>query len=98
MNQQTVIGTLRQNEAVLKGAGVVKLRLFGSVARNTARHDSDVDLLARFDRTLCRTLFDFAGVEQMISDILSAPVDLTPEDNLPESIREQAEREAILVF
>ena len=63
VNKDTVIAALRAYEAELKSAGVLSFRPFGSVARDEATPDSDVDLMARFDKARCRTLFDYAGIE-----------------------------------
>jgi predicted nucleotidyltransferase len=98
MDKETIIARLRNHEAELKHAGVLSLRLFGSVARDEARADSDVDLMARFDRSLCRTLFDYAGVEGRLTEILHVQVDLAPEEMMHEPVRAAAEREAVLVF
>lgn len=98
MNRDNVIATLRTHEAELKSAGVLSLRLFGSAARDEARPDSDVDLMARFDKARCRTLLDYAGVEGRLAEILNVHVDLAPEDMMHEPVRTEAEREAIFVF
>jgi predicted nucleotidyltransferase len=49
MKRDEVIATLRAHEPELRAAGVVRLSLFGSAARDEARADSDIDLLAAFD-------------------------------------------------
>jgi hypothetical protein len=49
MDRDHVIASLRANERQLKEAGIVRLSLFGSTARNEAGPDSDVDLLALFE-------------------------------------------------
>ena len=98
MNKDEIIAKLRAHEAELKDAGVASLRLFGSLARGEAGPKSDVDLMARFDKSRCRTLFDCAGVEERLAEILNAPVDLAPEEMMHDPVRPQAEREAVLVF
>ena len=50
VNKDTVIAALRAYEAELKSAGVLSLRPFESMARNEATPDSDLDLIARFDK------------------------------------------------
>jgi predicted nucleotidyltransferase len=42
-----VIAILRAHETELRQAGIMRLSLFGSVARGEERADSDVDLAAR---------------------------------------------------
>lgn len=49
MDTGSVIATLREHRAELEAAGVVHLRLHGSVARGDASNASDVDLIADFD-------------------------------------------------
>jgi predicted nucleotidyltransferase len=44
MDRERVIGALRAHEAELHRFGVAHLYLFGSLARQQARPDSDVDL------------------------------------------------------
>lgn len=98
MDRETVVAKLRDHEAELKSSGVLSLRLFGSVARGETTPDSDVDLMARFDKARCRTLFDYAGVEGRLAEILNVHVDLAPEDMMHEPVKTEAEREAVLVF
>lgn len=50
MERELVLQILQQNRAEIKTFGVIRLALFGSVARGEARPDSDVDLLVEFDR------------------------------------------------
>jgi uncharacterized protein len=47
MDREQVIATLRAHEPELKASGIVRLSLFGSVARGERGHD--VDLIAEFD-------------------------------------------------
>lgn len=98
MDKENVIATLRAHEEEIKRAGVLSLRLFGSVARDEATPDSDVDLMARFDKARCRTLFDYAGIEGRLAELLNVHVDLAPEDMMHEPVKAKAEREAVLVF
>nr|WP_204104318.1 nucleotidyltransferase domain-containing protein [Spirulina major] len=50
MQQHEALSKLKTHKDRLKEFGVKSLSLFGSVARDTAREDSDVDLLVEFDR------------------------------------------------
>jgi predicted nucleotidyltransferase len=45
MDKDRILATLRQHEAELKAAGIMHLSLFGSVVRDEATPQSDVDLL-----------------------------------------------------
>jgi predicted nucleotidyltransferase len=98
MNREQVIATLRAHEQELKGFGIVRLSLFGSVARGDASSLSDVDLMAEFDASKQFSLLDMVGLENRLSDILGVPVDLAPAKSLKDGIRERANREAVLAF
>jgi len=49
MDKGQVISKLRDHRDELTAAGIVHLRVFGSVARGEANDSSDVDLIAEFD-------------------------------------------------
>ncbi|MEX2261272.1 MAG: nucleotidyltransferase domain-containing protein [Bryobacteraceae bacterium] len=98
MDSETVIARLRAHERELREAGILRLSVFGSVARGEAGPNSDVDLIAQFDKTRRLTLFDVAGLESRLSEILGVGVELAPEDMLLEPVRVRAEREAVLAF
>lgn len=98
MDKGHLIETLRRHEPELKAAGIVHLRLFGSVARGEASALSDVDLIADFDRSKRLTLFGMASLENRLSDLLGAKVDLSPAGSLKERVRARALREAIDAF
>jgi predicted nucleotidyltransferase len=96
MDKEQVIAALRAHEQELKGAGIVRLSLFGSVARGEA--GNDVDLMAEFDASKRLSLLDMVGLENRLADILGVPVDLAPAKMLKEPVRERAAREAVLAF
>lgn len=98
MDRDQVIATLRAHEQELKSSGIMRLSLFGSVARGDASTQSDIDLMGDFDRGLRLTLFDMAGLELRLGEILNAPVDLSDGRMLKEQVRARAEREAVLAF
>jgi len=98
MNREHVITTLRQHEPELKAAGILHLRLHGSVARAEAKPSSDIDLIAEFDPARQLSLFDMVHLENQLSDLLGVPVDLSPAHMLKRPIAERAAHEAILAF
>jgi len=71
MDKSTVIAKLREHEPELKAAGIVRLSLFGSVARGDASSESDVDLMAEFDTSRQLSLLDMVGLESRLADILA---------------------------
>lgn len=98
MDRVSVIETLRRHESELRAAGIVHLRLFGSVARGDSGAGSDVDLMADLDRTRQFSLVTMAHLENELSDILGLKVDLAPADAMKEAVRARVVREAILAF
>jgi predicted nucleotidyltransferase len=98
MDRRAVIETLRQHEAELKAAGVLHLRLFGSVARGDQTEVSDVDLMADVDPKQRRTLVTLARLQNMLNDLLGTQVDLSLSNALREPIKSRAQREAVLAF
>jgi predicted nucleotidyltransferase len=98
MDKASVLAKLREREPELKAAGIVRISLFGSVARGDQSPDSDVDLMAEFDPARQFSLLEMVGLENRLADILGVRVDLTPARTLKERIRERVTREAILAF
>jgi predicted nucleotidyltransferase len=98
MDKTLVIETLRRHEPELKAAGIVHLRLFGSIARGEASARSDIDLIADFDLSKRLTLYSMAHLENRLSDLLGAKVDLSPAGSMKERVRARALREAVHAF
>ena len=60
---------------------ITKFAFYGSVLHGDFRPDSDVDVLVDFESDYPVTLFDIAGMEIELSDIIGRKIDLrTPED------------------
>ncbi|MBI4904315.1 MAG: nucleotidyltransferase family protein [Acidobacteria bacterium] len=98
MDKSTVLEKLREYEPELKAAGIMRLSLFGSVARGDASSESDVDLMADFDPTRQFSLLEMVGLENRLTDILGVRVELTPARALKGRIRERVTREAVFAF
>lgn len=98
MKRDEVIATLRAHEPELRAAGVVRLSLFGSAARNEARNDSDIDLLATFDDAQRLSLLDMIGIENRLADLLGHAVDLIEEGTLKPRVQQNVSCEAVRAF
>lgn len=98
MERDEIIVTLRAHEPELRAAGVVRLSLFGSTARNEARAGSDIDLLAAFDDAHELSLLDVIGIENRLADLLGQRVDLIEEGTLRPRARQSVSREAVRAF
>lgn len=74
--------------------GARRIRVFGSVARGEERADSDVDFVVEFDRGY--DLFaQRLPLARQLSELLARRVDLLPEHELNEHVREKVLREAV---
>lgn len=98
MGRDQVIATLRAHEPELRAAGIVRLSLFGSMARGQQRSASDVDLLAAFDNSRKLSLLDVIHIQNQIAGLLGQSVDLVEEGTLKPRIKERVEHEAVRAF
>lgn len=96
MNRSDALRVLaRAKPELAKRFGVVRLVLFGSMARDEVRPDSDVDVLVAFDGPA--TSQRYFGVQFYLEDALGYSVDLVTEKALRPELRPFIEREAISV-
>ena len=94
MNRDEALKLLRAHKATLAHRfGVVDLAIFGSIVRNRATGDSDVDVLVRFDSPA--TSKRYFGVQFYIEDLLGRPVDLVTDKALRKEMRPYIEREMV---
>lgn len=98
MNRTEIVQTLRGHESELRQAGILHLRLFGSMARDEGTENSDIDLMADFDRSKRLSLVTVGRLQSRLSELLGADVDLSSADWMKEPIRSRAISEAILAF
>ncbi len=96
-SREQVINTLQAHKAELSGTyGVHSLALFGSLARDEATDQSDVDLLVEFDRAV--GYFGLVALQDHLADLLRRPVDLGTLASLKPRIRRQVEQDLIHVL
>ena len=80
---------------ITKKYGVIKIQLFGSVAREEESRDSDIDFLIKFEEG--RSLFDLISLKCELHDLLNMKVDVVTEDALHWNIRENIKSEVVEV-
>jgi predicted nucleotidyltransferase len=96
MKRDEVLKLLEAHKANLeKQFGVTSLALFGSIARDVAGPDSDVDILIAFDGPA--TSKRYFGVQFYLEDLLGRPVELVTEKALRQELRPYIEQKAIHV-
>lgn len=93
MRRDEALRILSQHKDDLKALGVESLAIFGSVARDEARPDSDVDIMV----DLCRPIgmFAFLDIKERLESLLGYRVDLITRDGLKQQLRESILREAV---
>ena len=95
MRRDDVLTILEQDWSGLQSLGVCSLSLFGSVARDEARSDSDVDILFELEPPI--TFDRYMDVKLYLEDQLGTRVDLVSWRSLKPQIRAVVEQEAIRV-
>lgn len=95
MNQLSKLRQQRDRLLELaKEHGVIRLRIFGSVARGDDRPDSDIDFLVRLDSS--RSLLDLVGLYQSFVEFFSdRKIDVVSEDGLSPHMKEGILKEAV---
>jgi predicted nucleotidyltransferase len=98
MNRSDVITLLQAHEAALKARGVAHAALFGSVARNEQRSDSDIDIMIELDPDSRVTMFDHVDIKAYIASLFQQPVDVVNRDGLKPFVRPRAAADVIYAF
>lgn len=96
MNRERVLAIVRDHDQQLRAEhGVKSLTLFGSVARDEAGPESDVDLLVEFDRPT--GYFGLVRLQLYLQSLLGCPVDLGTPGGLRPTMRHRIQQESIRV-
>ncbi len=90
-----ILQTLAVHRDELTRMGVKTLAVFGSVARDEARPDSDVDILVEFQGSA--TFNGYMDLEFFLEDLLGRPVDLVTRKSIRPRLKTQIESEALYV-
>lgn len=81
LTKQQTIEVLTASEPEIRALGVARLALFGSVLRNQAKPDSDVDLLVQF-RPGLKTYEHFLALSELLEQRLGRSVELVTTEAL----------------
>jgi uncharacterized protein len=95
---ERVLATLRAHEAELRRAGIRHLSLFGSVARDEAASESDIDLAAELDPEARIGIFALGALERRLAELVGRPVDLLAEPVETQRLRANIERDRRRAF
>ncbi len=95
MRRDEALQILKSHKQELAKFDVKSLAIFGSVARDEAGPESDVDILVEFSKT---PSFDgYMELKFFLEDILGRSVDLVTHDALKPRIRPYVEKELLYV-
>lgn len=95
MRRDEILKILREHRTQVNTFGVKSLAVFGSVARDEARPDSDVDILVEFDPP--PTFQRFMDLKFYLEDLFGCRVDLGTPDTLKPRIRARVQSEVLHV-
>jgi len=93
VRRDQIVNLLTRHRDQIAAFGVRRLALFGSVARETARPKSDVDLLVEFEGA--PTFDRYVDLSFFLEDLLRRPVDLVTAASLRGPLRAAVEQDAI---
>lgn len=93
MERDEILALLKSHKRRLKKFSIHSLSIFGSVARDQARKNSDVDILVDFEKPV--GLFEYARLKMYLEGVLGREVDLVTPEALRKELREEILREAI---
>ena len=98
MRRAEAIRRLRREADTIKALGATSLYLFGSVVRDDAETESDLDLFLDYDPAKKFSLIDLVEIKLFLEDKLAVEVDVTTRDSLHPMLRADIEQSAIRVF
>lgn len=96
MRKEEILKLLAQHKPELvRRFGINYLALFGSMARDEAQKDSDVDVMVEFEGQ--PTAKRYFGVQFYLEDLLECPIDLVQKDVVRAELKPYIERDLIHV-
>ena len=98
MTRNDALEILRRSEAALRARGVHRIALFGSIARGSARPDSDIDIMIEIDPDAAIGVYEYVDLKEYIAGLFEAPVDVVSRDSLKPYVRPAATADAVYAF
>lgn len=97
-NRDEILERLRFHHDVFDRFGVRHAWLFGSVCRNDAKPNSDVDLMVEFAPGCPGGLFRYVELKHALEGLVGRPVDLITAGRIKPRLQERILEECVLVF
>jgi uncharacterized protein len=98
MTRTEAIDQLTRHANAIKAMGATSLYLFGSIVRDEAKPDSDLDLFIDYDPDSRFSLIELVGIKLFLEERLGIETDVTTRDSLHPMMREGIERSALRIF
>lgn len=95
MRRDDALRLIKEHRSDLADRGVASIALFGSVARDEAGPNSDVDILVEFDRPV--GYFGLAALQAHLEQLLGSAVDVFTPTMLKQRIHDGAMKDLIRV-
>jgi predicted nucleotidyltransferase len=95
MDQQDILNRLQEHRPTWESLGAKSLAIFGSVARDQARPNSDIDVLVVFAGS--PTFDQYMELKFFLEEICGRPVDLVTVESVRPQLWPNIKREAIYV-
>ena len=93
MTRDQILRTLAEHRHEIAGHSVKRLAVFGSVARDEAGSDSDIDVLVEFEGPA--TFDRYMDLKFFLEDLVGRSVDLVTRKALKPSVMARVEKEAL---
>jgi uncharacterized protein len=98
MNRQAAIAILQKNADALRARGIRHAALFGSVAREEARPDSDIDIMIELAPDASLDIFAYVELKDFVASLFPGPVDVVNRDALRPHVGPPATADSIYAF
>jgi len=85
VQKEKILNLLRKNRKIIRQFGVKRIGIFGSVARDEASEESDIDIVVEFERGRA-TFRNVARLIDFLENLFGKEIDLLTPDGI-ESIR-----------
>lgn len=98
LTREQLLEELRALRPELERAGVTRLALFGSRARNDHRQDSDIDLLVDYDRNRKFSLLDLIGAMNVVEDNVGLQANMVVEEDADPAFLTRISRDQVTIY
>jgi len=91
--KEEILKKIKENKGKIRGFGVKRMGIFGSIAKGEGKEDSDIDIVVEFERGKA-TFKNISGLVDFLERLFGREIDLLTPDGI-ESIRIKHVKEEI---